>query len=35
MHSDACTVDTALANLDYKDLNPGRQKLAELMSRYR
>jgi 2-oxoglutarate ferredoxin oxidoreductase subunit beta len=35
MHSDASTVDTALANLDYKDLNPGRQKLAELMSRYR
>ena len=35
MHTDANTVDGPLAELPYKDLNPGRDKLAELMKRYR
>ena len=35
MHSDACTVDTPLSQLGYDQLNPGQDKLAELMNRYR
>ena len=35
MHSDASTVDTPLAQLDYESLNPGADKLADLMDRYR
>lgn len=35
MHSDASTVSTPLAQLDYAELNPGNEKLAALMNRYR
>lgn len=35
MHSDAGTVDTPLSHLPYDALNPGQDKLAELMNRYR
>lgn len=35
MHSDARTVDTPLAHLPYNELNPGQDKLAALMNRYR
>jgi len=35
MHSDACTVDRPLSKLPYEDLNPGQEKLANLMDRYR
>ena len=35
MHGDAGTVDTPLSHLPYADLKPGKDKLAELMNRYR
>ena len=35
MHGDAGTVDTPLSRLPYDVLNPGQDKLADLMNRYR
>jgi 2-oxoglutarate ferredoxin oxidoreductase subunit beta len=35
MHGDAGTVETPLSHLPYDELMPGKEKLAELMSRYR
>jgi 2-oxoglutarate ferredoxin oxidoreductase subunit beta len=35
MHSDASTVSTPLSQLAYDELNPGNERLADLMNRYR
>jgi len=35
MHSDASTVEMPLSQVPYEDLNPGSEKLAALMDRYR
>ena len=35
MHSDASTVDRPLSGLKYEELNPGNDKLSDLMNRYR
>ena len=35
MHSDSGTVETPLSQLPYESLNPGNERLADLMDRYR